>query len=76
MDTKELTDEEIIKELGGTTRAAELCEVTPGAVSQWLKNGIPKHQRKFLRTVRPDLFAQPAHVERRSKDRRQSKGAQ
>lgn len=47
----------IIERLGGTVATAELCEVTPGAVSQWKgENGIPKGQLRFLRAVRPDVF--------------------
>ncbi|WP_136420317.1 carph-isopro domain-containing protein [Herbaspirillum sp. ST 5-3] len=47
----------IIERLGGTAATAELCEVTPGAVSQWKKEtGIPKSQLKFLRAIRPDVF--------------------
>lgn len=47
----------IIERLGGTVATAELCEVTPGAVSQWKKEGgIPKGQLKFLRAIRPDVF--------------------
>jgi len=47
----------IIDRLGGTTAAAEYCEVTPSAVSQWKGiKGIPKQQLKFLKVARPDLF--------------------
>lgn len=47
----------IIDRLGGTTAAAELCEVTPSAVSQWKgAKGIPKQQLRFLKVARPDLF--------------------
>lgn len=49
--------EEVIARLGGNARAAELCGVTRGAVSQWLTNGIPRTQRRYLRAVRPDVFA-------------------
>lgn len=52
----DLEAEEVIERLGGNARTAELCEVTPGAVSQWLTNGLPKSQRKFLRLARPDVF--------------------
>lgn len=47
----------MIKLLGGNAKAAEFCEVTPGAVSQWLYRGIPKAQLKFLRVARPEIFA-------------------
>lgn len=39
---------EIIKILGGTFATARLCEVTPGAVSQWRTNGIPKSKLVLL----------------------------
>lgn len=47
---------EIIQRLGGTTKTAVLCEVSPQAVSQWHENGIPKAQLKFLKLARPDAF--------------------
>jgi DNA-binding transcriptional regulator YdaS (Cro superfamily) len=57
----------IIERLGGTAATAELCEVSPSAVSQWKgDDGIPKHQLKFLRAVRPDVFED----RRRQKTRR------
>ena len=46
----------IINELGGTGKLAALCEVSSQAVSQWKKNGIPKAQRKYLQSIRPELF--------------------
>lgn len=46
----------IIDRLGGTYRVAELCEVTPGAVSQWRVSGIPKARLMFLRAVQPEAF--------------------
>ena len=50
---------ELIKRLGGNKKTAVLCEVTPQAVSQWPENGVPKHQLKFLKLARPDVFAEP-----------------
>lgn len=47
---------DVIGRLGGNAKTAELCEVTPSAVSQWLTNGIPRAQRKYLKAVRPDAF--------------------
>lgn len=47
---------EIIQRLGGPTKTAVLCEVTPQAVVQWRDNGIPKAQLRFLRLARPDVF--------------------
>jgi hypothetical protein len=54
MDTQDT--QRIIDRLGGTTEAAGICEVTPGAVSQWLKNGIPPARLMYLKAVRPDAF--------------------
>lgn len=48
--------DKIIELLGGCTKVAELCEITPSAVTQWRTNGIPKAQLKFLRLARPDVF--------------------
>jgi hypothetical protein len=48
----------IIDKIGGTTAVARLCDLTTGAVSQWRSAGIPKAWRKFLRAVRPDVFAE------------------
>lgn len=48
----------VIDRLGGNSKTAALCEVTPQAVWQWRKNGIPKVQRKFLLAIRPDAFDQ------------------
>ncbi|MHB9833856.1 helix-turn-helix domain-containing protein [Paraburkholderia terrae] len=45
----------IIDGLNGTVAVAALCEIDPGAVSQWKKNGIPKSRVKFLRLARPDF---------------------
>lgn len=46
----------VIDALGGTTKVAELCEITPQAVSQWRDDGIPKPWRKFLAATKPDAF--------------------
>ncbi len=47
----------LIDDLGGTTKTAELCEVTVGAVSQWRSaNRVPRARLMFLRALRPDLF--------------------
>jgi hypothetical protein len=56
-DSRDLEPKEVIVRLGGNAKTAELCEVTPGAVSQWLRNGIPKAQLKFIRLARPDIFS-------------------
>ena len=51
--------EQIIGLLGGNAKTAALCEVTPGAVSQWVHNGIPKAQLRFIKLARPELFPKP-----------------
>ncbi len=53
-----ITDAQIIDALGGTSEVARLCEVTPGAVSQWRTEGIPKPRLMFLRLARPKVFKQ------------------
>lgn len=55
---KQPTPDEIIDALGGTSKVAEMSDVTDSAVSQWRVNGIPKHQLKFLRLSKPSVFAE------------------
>ncbi len=43
-----LTDEQIVNLLGGTTRVARMCKVTPAAVAQWKTKGIPVDKLVFL----------------------------
>jgi hypothetical protein len=54
---REITPDEIIDALGGTSEVARLCEIQPPSVSEWRKLGIPKAQLKFLRLARPGVFA-------------------
>lgn len=54
-DQRDLIACQIIDGLNGTGAVAELCEIDPGAVSQWRKKGIPKSRLKFLRLARPDF---------------------
>lgn len=67
---------DIISKLGGTTKAAALCHVTPGAVSQWLEKGIPQSRLMFLKLARPDVFEdaeaaeEVAHPSRRVGDKK------
>lgn len=56
IEAKRAEARRVIDLLGGTIKAAKFCEITKGAVSQWLNNGIPRTQRKFLNSERPDLF--------------------
>jgi hypothetical protein len=46
----------VIDDLGGTNAVAELCRVTPQAVSQWRDTGIPDARLMYLKVVRPDVF--------------------
>lgn len=43
------TANQIIDALGGTVKVAEICEVSPAAVSQWRENGVPKAQLRYLK---------------------------
>jgi hypothetical protein len=73
---KKPTPDEIIDALGGTSKVAELSDVTDSAVSQWRTNGIPKHQLKFLRLKRPEIFTalgiSDVTPQRRSTDKSQA----
>jgi len=46
-----------IDALGGTNKVAELCGVSPQAVSQWRTDGMPQARLMYLRLLRPDAFA-------------------
>lgn len=60
---------EVIERLGGNAKTAQLCEVTPSAVSQWLTNGIPRAQRRYIKAVRPDAFPGGSASKRRRNDK-------
>lgn len=47
----------LIDALGGTSEVARLCEVQPPSVSEWRQKGIPRARLKYLRLLRPDVFA-------------------
>lgn len=51
-----MDNSKIIDAIGGTSAVAELCDVTPGAVSQWRHDGIPSARLMFLKLARPDVF--------------------
>jgi phage terminase Nu1 subunit (DNA packaging protein) len=53
----------LIDDLGGTSKVAELFEVTTGAVSQWREDGIPRARLLHLKSIRPDLFKRETEVE-------------
>jgi hypothetical protein len=42
--------------LGGTRAAARFFEVTPAAVVQWKRAGIPRARLMYLRVARPDIY--------------------
>lgn len=54
---KELTADEIIDALGGTSETARFFGIKPPSVSEWRKNGIPSVQLRFLKLARPEIFA-------------------
>lgn len=56
MSTEQPDPATVIAKIGGNAKTAELCGVTRGAVSQWLRNGIPHAHLNFLRLARPDAF--------------------
>lgn len=60
MTEENISPERVIEALGGPSKIAELCEISRSAVSQWKDNGIPKAQLKFLKAVRPEVFAKLA----------------
>jgi DNA-binding transcriptional regulator YdaS (Cro superfamily) len=43
-----LNDKQLIGLLGGTSRVAKLCNVSPTAVSLWVHRGIPALQLMYL----------------------------
>jgi hypothetical protein len=55
----EKTDSELIDALGGTCEVAALCGITPEAVSQWRRNGMPKAWRKYLALLKPRIAGKP-----------------
>jgi hypothetical protein len=50
----------IVNRLGGTVKLARICDVTPSAVSQWKKRGIPKPWMTHLKSQYPAAFEIPA----------------
>ena len=51
-------DTELIAKLGGVTKVAAICRVTPSAVSQWQNDGIPDARRQLLELMFPEVFAE------------------
>jgi hypothetical protein len=50
-------DSKIVDDLGGPVAVGGLCQVSPQAVSQWRKTGIPNARRQYLQLLRPAVFA-------------------
>jgi phage terminase Nu1 subunit (DNA packaging protein) len=50
------SDSALLDRVGTTTEIAALFDVSPQAVSQWRRDGIPKPRRQTLRLLRPELF--------------------
>lgn len=55
---KNLTADEIIDALGGTSKVAQLCDVKDPSVSQWRRAGIPNYRLMYIKAVRPEIFAE------------------
>ena len=53
-----MNSSEIIDKFGGTNDLARVCDVTPQAVSQWRKDGIPDARLMYLKLLRPDVFGE------------------
>lgn len=53
---QEPSADELIDALGGTVATATICEVTPQAVTQWRRAGIPHPRLMYLRVRFPHLF--------------------
>lgn len=52
-------DSAAIDAMGGPTAVAAIFGISPQAVSQWRRNGIPRVSRMYLEVKRPDLFSLP-----------------
>jgi DNA-binding transcriptional regulator YdaS (Cro superfamily) len=55
---------EIIDILGGTTKVAQICGISPAAIAQWRTNGVPTDKLMFL----------AAQLEKQSKGKYTRKG--
>ena len=49
---------ELIDAIGGTSKVADICGLTTGAISQWRTKGIPKPWLKFFAKAYPKAFKQ------------------
>jgi hypothetical protein len=52
------TANQLIDRIGGTSATARLCMVSPAAVSEWRRNGIPQARLMYLRLAVPGVFNQ------------------
>lgn len=68
MEKDNLDPNAIIDALGGTGKVAELCEVTPGGVSIWRKEGIPRARLMYLKLKRPKEFKKLLAAPQEGKD--------
>lgn len=50
-----MNDSQLIDDLGGTSKVAEMFGIEPPSVSEWRKSGIPKARRQTLALMFPDL---------------------
>jgi hypothetical protein len=48
----------LIDAIGGTVATARLCDISPQAVTQWRRSGIPRPRLMYLQLLRPDVFGQ------------------
>ena len=56
IQTRKTDPNRIIDAFGGTSKVAELFNITTGAVSQWRESGIPDSRMFSIKLLRPDLF--------------------
>lgn len=49
-------DSKIVARIGKNTTIAKECGITPQAISNWKKRGIPKARIKYLMLVFPHAF--------------------
>jgi hypothetical protein len=61
MNNPQTRDSIVIDRLGGTVAVANLCKISPQAVSQWRESGIPSARVMFLQLLRPDAFVEKSN---------------
>lgn len=55
------SDDTLIDRAGGTAEVARLFEISPQAVSQWRRTGMPKVRRQLLAFLKPEAFRAAAN---------------